>query len=152
MKRYVLPLVFILLITGGCGGRGSKEPKTGEASEKPDSRKITIKHYSLAKAPQNIRRAADKYMAKETGFFLRGEDRYWVLVIRGEKPTGGYDVTISDALLSVSNGESKLTVKYRYSDPPPGQFVTQSLTYPKDLVLLEGLEEKPDKTEFIKIE
>jgi len=145
MKRYVLLLVFILLITGGCGGRGSKEPKTGEASEKPDSRKITIKHYSLAKAPQNIRRAADKYMAKETGLFLRGEDR-------GEKPTGGYDVRISDALMSVSNGESKLTVKYRYSDPAPGQFVTQSLTYPKDLVLLEGLEEKPDKTEFIKIE
>lgn len=154
MRKWVIPLACLMLITtGGCGGEKSKEPKSPPASEKPKAKvqpgRIPFEPYSLAKAPAEVQTAAEENKAKETALLVEAKGKYWLLLTRGLKPTGGYAVRVLDVYLDVAgNGISTLKVAYKYIDPDPNQFVTQVLTYPVEVVLLKGLTRKPDQMVF----
>jgi len=62
----------------------------------------------------------------------------YILVTYGEKPTGGHEVRITD----VVETPEALVVKVDLVDPPPGQPVTQALTYPYDLVVTAPTEKE----------
>jgi len=53
-----------------------------------------------------------------------------VAVFLGDKPTGGYDVTISRA----QRGHDSVVIYFRERVPAPGALVTQSLTQPFHVV------------------
>lgn len=57
----------------------------------------------------------------------------YVLITEGMKPTGGYGVEV----VGVVAGEDRLEVRVRSSAPAPGDIVTEALTYPYDLIILE---------------
>ena len=57
----------------------------------------------------------------------------YLLVTYGEKPTGGYDVEITD----ISEKENKLVVTAHFTEPGKDDIVTEALTYPYDLAMLE---------------
>lgn len=58
-------------------------------------------------------------------------DKIYVIVTRGEKPTGGYDIGISDMKLVNNDDETQTLVVYTtFTDPKPGDIVTQVITYP----------------------
>jgi hypothetical protein len=56
-----------------------------------------------------------------------------VVASAGMKPTGGYRVEILN--LPVKDGT--LTVRWKLNSPPPGGIVTQVITYPAEMVLIE---------------
>lgn len=60
----------------------------------------------------------------------------YVLVTEGMKPTGGYGVEVEE----VVEREDKLELVVRSYAPKPGQMVTEALTYPYDLIILENKE------------
>ncbi len=60
-------------------------------------------------------------------------DELYILVTYGEKPTGGFDVEIA----AVVEQEEKLVVTANFSEPGEDKVVTQALTYPYDLVVVE---------------
>lgn len=62
------------------------------------------------------------------------DGKRYVLITAGEKPTGGYAVTVEE----VREVDDHLEVVVRFTRPAPGQMVIQVLTYPYDLVVLEN--------------
>ena len=61
------------------------------------------------------------------------EDILYLLVTYGEKPTGGYSVEITD----IKEEEGKLIVTAYFTKPGEDEMVTQALTYPYDLAMLD---------------
>ena len=64
-----------------------------------------------------------------------------IMVALGEKPTGGYDVTIQQ----VTRGEhGQWLAEVKITEPGPDDMVTQAITYPYALVAVEdGEDEMP---------
>ncbi len=57
----------------------------------------------------------------------------YILVTYGEKPTGGYAVEIT----GVEEKSDKLVVTVKFTEPGPDDIVTQALTYPYDLMVID---------------
>jgi len=138
----------MFLIMGGCyNGKG---PDAGQKDTVPQRRKIAFEPFDLSRAPSQVSDAAKTNKAKGGSLLLEDQGRFWVLLARGEKPTGGYGIRVTNVVMETDpNGKRKLEVTYEHIDPQPGQFVTQALTYPMELVWLKGLQERPDEVRFI---
>ena len=69
------------------------------------------------------------------------DDARLIMVSLGEKPTGGYDVTIQQ----VTRGEhGQWLAEVKITEPGPDDMVTQAITYPYALVAVEdGEDEMP---------
>lgn len=63
---------------------------------------------------------------KDNGFL-------YILVTYGEKPTGGYAVEIT----GVAEKADRLVVTVKFAEPGPDDMVTQALTYPYDLMIID---------------
>ncbi len=61
------------------------------------------------------------------------EDKIFMVVHRGEKPTGGYAVEIFSVR---EDYPGRITVKVKLTDPDPGDFVIQAFTYPATAVAI----------------
>lgn len=72
---------------------------------------------------------------------LVGGDTY-ILITRGIKNTGGYDVTIEH----IEEIDGRLKVYADWSDPSKGELVTQSITHPYVLAKVEG---KYNEVDFV---
>ena len=64
---------------------------------------------------------------------IDGENLY-LLVTYGEKPTGGFSVEITE----IVKEKDKLVVTANFNEPGKDEMVTQALTYPYSLVIIEA--------------
>lgn len=62
------------------------------------------------------------------------DDKTYIVVARGERPTGGYEVRIMDALLR----DDHVEVRVRFTRPGPEAMVTQAITYPHDVAAIRA--------------
>jgi hypothetical protein len=62
---------------------------------------------------------------------------YW-----GEKPTGGYSLTVESARLR----GNRVTVRLALREPPPDAILTQSLTYPYVVAVVHDVDPQRDFT------
>ncbi len=63
-------------------------------------------------------------------------DLLYILVTYGEKPTGGYVVEIDE----VEKRDQTLVVTAEFTEPGEDEIVTQAITYPYDLAVVEETE------------
>lgn len=75
------------------------------------------------------------------------EEKIYVVVTRGEKPTAGYDITIEKMKLENIEGKKNLVVTARFIEPEAGQSVAQVISYPYKVAITE-LESLPDSIEL----
>ncbi len=66
------------------------------------------------------------------------EDALYLLVTYGEQPTGGYHVDIKQ----VAEKEDEIVVTVQFTEPGEEDMVTQALTYPYDLYVIEDTEKE----------
>lgn len=64
------------------------------------------------------------------------EDYRYVLITDGMRQSGGYAVEIQ----SVNETATALEIQVKHTEPLPGQIVTEALTYPYDLIIVENKE------------
>ncbi len=89
-----------------------------------------------------------QYKQLERALACSYNSEVYVIVTRGEKPTGGYDIDIVDMKLVKEDDETETLVVYTsFTDPEPGDIVTQVITYPYE-VAKTNLERLPDKIEL----
>lgn len=89
-----------------------------------------------------------EYRDMERALACIADDKIYVVAMRGEKPTTGYDIAIDSMSLSEDKeGESTLTVNVLFTDPQAGASLTQAQTYPY-AAAETNLEELPDKIEM----
>jgi len=83
--------------------------------------------------PVEIREWVEESREKFLGQTREHEDKLYLLVTYGEKPTGGYAVEIT----GVTKTENRVIVTASFTEPAEDEMVTQALTYPYDLVVIE---------------
>jgi hypothetical protein len=64
---------------------------------------------------------------------MEHEGVLYLLVTYGEKPTGGFEVEIT----GIDEEEDRLVVTAHFTEPGEDDIVTQALTYPYDLAMLD---------------
>lgn len=98
--------------------------------------------------PQDIvSQVIPEYRDLERALACMVDDKVYIFVSRGEKPTSGFDVNIDKMFLEEKDGVTNLAVYADFTDPEPGVALTQILTYPLK-VAETGLTELPDQIEL----
>lgn len=75
------------------------------------------------------------------------DEKIYIVVTRGEKPTAGYDVSIEKVKLEKAGDGSNLVVTAKFTDPPQGETVSRIVTYPY-VVAETDLKVLPDTIEL----
>ena len=90
----------------------------------------------------------EENIPQERALACVADDKIYVVAMRGEKPTTGYDIAIDSMTLSSDkDGNDTLTVNVLFTDPQAGASLTQAQTYPY-IAAETNLEELPDKIEM----
>lgn len=132
----MLFLLFLcLLLTAGC----SKIPEVVD---------VAFSRVSMTEAPQEIRKAVEENREKEKAAVYVFDQEVYIVITRGEKPTGGYGVEVVDIDKYILDEDRfAVKVKVKYIDPEPGQPVTQAITYPF-IIVKTDLKDIPLDTQF----
>ncbi len=155
----VLVLALGLLVSGcGCGATDQE----GENGNQIDT--IEFTRPDPKEVPGHVAKWADGLAhRKEAGlYYVEGDDITYILVCLGEQPTGGYAVEVTQIEKeNCLDGACELTVELEVTEPGEDESVTQALTYPFDLVTVEGtghdfslseMEDSPFGEDFEKFE
>ena len=86
-------------------------------------------------APQEVVDLLNCSVATELAQSYTLGEKTYLIVTRGSKPTGGYGVQIEE----VTETQTEVIVKVRYDDPAPDDEVTQAITYPNIIGMVEKL-------------
>ncbi len=113
-----------------------------------DDKEVPFEVLSEEMIPQKIQEIMPRYKNLERALACKVNDEIYVIATRGEKPTGGYTITL-DRIEQVKDEDEKirLVVYTTFEDPEPGSIVTQALTYPYVVAKTE-LTQLPDKIEL----
>jgi hypothetical protein len=93
----------------------------------------TVDFITLAdtEIPQEITtQVIPDYRSLERALACKVDDKVFVMVSRGEKPTSGFDLDIDRMVIEDKNGSTNLIVYVIFRDPEPGVALSQVLTYP----------------------
>ena len=88
-----------------------------------------------------------EYKQLERALACMVDETVYVIATRGEKPTSGYGVRIDKMKLEERDGLNKLVVYAVFTDPKPGEVLSQVLTYPYQ-VTSTALPLLPDEIEL----
>jgi hypothetical protein len=126
-------LVMLLLLLAGCSaGDGSEEPRDlrverissdapGQGPRQPQAVVATSAAALSGEVGANVPNSG-------SGTYLAA---YW-----GEKPTGGYSMSVRSARLE----GSRVTVRLALKEPPRDAILTQALTYPYAVAVIRELD------------
>jgi hypothetical protein len=98
--------------------------------------------------PQQITsQVIPEYRSLERALACMVDDKVYVMVSRGEKPTSGYEIAIEKMSITENNDLATLSVYTAFKDPQPGTALTQVLTYPLQVAETD-LTSLPDQIEL----
>ena len=142
----VLGVGLVLLVIGCSGEDGTGSP---EPAERRDLRVEQISAGTLPQGPVDPRAvvaasAADLQRASGVEVPNSGGGTYLIL-LWGEQPTGGYSLAVRSARLE----GDRVEVRLRLQEPPPGEMVTDALTYPYAVAVLRDLDPEGKTFAFI---
>ncbi|MBR3755736.1 MAG: protease complex subunit PrcB family protein [Firmicutes bacterium] len=131
----VLGLVLIALIIGFgiYGGNGEVKFEDVQTKSMPRELEADI-------IPQ--------YRDIERALACKISDEIYILAMRGEKPTSGYEIQITELQLKNENQKTKLVVYADFADPAKPENMAQVKSYPISVVKAE-LSGLPDTIELI---
>lgn len=125
-KHYIIIGILILIILGLL--------LSHKILNKGDD-EVKFRVLESSEIPEKIKEILPKYLSEEKALTCRLNDEIYVVVTRGEKRTGGYSVEVDNIIKEESKeGEFKITVIAKYSDPEPNEIVTQGFDYPFTIV------------------
>lgn len=124
MKKFLIILITLFtIVVSGCG------VNSDSINSKDTTVGIPIKKVSFNEAPFKVQEWARPIIGSPNMTWMHFEDRTYLIVARGKRSTGGYDVKIQT--VEVKNQD--VVVTYTIIDPKPGQMVTEAITFPYDL-------------------
>lgn len=92
----------------------------------PEVPELEFRSISIFQAPPQVERMVQQQRKEEGAAVYVSDDAVYIVVARGEKPTGGYGIRVVD----IEEEEDGFNVHVEYLDPKPGQLVAQVVTYP----------------------
>lgn len=145
------PILFLILLSA-CSTAGDPGPSDGSSREGSKPRDLRVERVAAGAPgegparPRVILAPSAEALSGELGAKIRGSGGgTYLLVHRGERPTGGYSVAVAGARVE----GDRVTVRLRLKDPPPDAMVTQSLTYPYEISVLRDLAPEGKSFSFV---
>ncbi len=135
----VAAVAILLVISGvvyGIGNWSEKDDIESNGTEAEEISYATVE--DLASLPEAVGEAVE-HLKLERGYFVFNEpafdtgDKMYIMVSSGERPTGGYEISIEKVQLK--NGVLEILVQE--TEPGEDEIVTQALTYPHKILSLE---------------
>ncbi|MEG0829723.1 MAG: protease complex subunit PrcB family protein [Anaerovoracaceae bacterium] len=109
---------------------------------------VEFKQIGENQIPQEITsQVIPEYRTLERALACVVEDKIYVVVTRGEKPTSGFDLSISKMVLEDKDGQTNLIVYADFKDPAKKMALSQVLTYPVQVTKTQ-LSKLPDTIEL----
>lgn len=133
----LLALLSCLLLMTACSVAGGAADRSAD-----DPRSVAFQVVDI-EAPQ-----LDDLRTQPPGaYWITVDDKPYLAVTAGEKPTAGYVVRIE----TVAYDGSALLVRARLQEPKPGDMVAQVITYPMAILSIqdESLHQLPATVEWI---
>lgn len=125
---FILILIAGLLLLTGCEIPADPlEPADPDEVTEPGE--VELPDQLPAEVELWIEQSMERFMAQT----LEHEGILYLLVTYGEKPTGGYAVEITE----ITEAEDKVLVTVHFTEPGEDEVVTQALTYPYDLAMID---------------
>jgi hypothetical protein len=131
-------MVLLLVLAVGCSADDGTEPSSGTTGPSEELRVEGISSGAPGQGPARPRvvlAPSAAALSQEIGAAVPDSGggtylaAYW-----GEKPTGGYSLSVRSARLE---GE-RVSVQLSLKEPPPDAIVTQALTYPFTVAVVHG--------------
>ncbi|NLW21705.1 MAG: protease complex subunit PrcB family protein [Tissierellia bacterium] len=98
-------------------------------------RTVKYKVLDSSEIPEKIKEILPKYLSEERALTCRINDEIYVLVTRGEKQTGGYEVEVEKIIKEPkSKDDFELVVYAKFKDPDIDDIVAQGFSYPFTIV------------------
>lgn len=94
---------------------------------------VELERIPTSSIPPVVAEWVDSVKERQGLHRLNHDGRTWVMVAWGEKPTGGYEVTIEEAERTATG---VIVFSVDLSSPEPDALVSQVITYPYDLVAI----------------
>lgn len=125
--RVMAVTIFVasLFFVYGCGDPVSAD----EPAEPGEEIEVTLPDELPAEVQAWVDGAQDRFGAQTKIH----EGLLYMLVTYGEKPTGGYSVDITE----IVTAEDQVEVTVHFTEPGEDEMVTQALTYPYDLAMMD---------------
>lgn len=151
IRKLILVTLIItaLLLLLGCNGATGTDPEAvpeqeenNETTEPPNPEETDetegqdeadVDSSTADQLPEDIQAWIESSKQYLQGQTKSVNGKLYILVTYGEKPTGGYTVEITDTEVK----EDELLVTAEFTEPGPDEIVTQALTYPYDLVVID---------------
>jgi hypothetical protein len=124
MKKILLLAMVALLFFSGC----ADQPVDQDNVVNPEDQDL-----QEDVLPEEISTWVEESLMLFLGQARVYNDKLYLLVTYGEKPTGGYSVAITD----ITERDDRLEVTINFTDPAEDEMVTQALTYPYELVVID---------------
>lgn len=144
LRQVILMGCFVLILAfTGCGSEtdGSKGSSESDAAAKPDSSKaqVEFRQEPVEQLPEEVKNHFDRLTSSPQGGHasIPHGSRIFLIVSAGQRPTGGYQVKITDI---VRKGET-VHIYAEEIAPAEGSTVTQAITYPAAVVSISQKDE-----------
>lgn len=149
MKRHVIRNVMLVMLSAllltGCGSGTTEDEKMSEdgpiTREKTD---LAFRTIEVDEAPDRVRKWIEKNQSDESKKVFHADGKTYVVIILGQKSTGGYAVNIEAMELSKvvspdsKAGQGTVKVTYNVVEPEQGSINIQVLTYPMAIAEIDG--------------
>ena len=155
----LLLLAVLLLHAAGCAAGDDAftpspdRPETMETADEPRAPRTLRVERIFSNAPGQgphrpsvILAPSSSALARELGAEIPDSGRgtylisYW-----GERPTGGYSLTVESARLK----GNRVTVRLGLKEPPPAAILTQALTYPYVVAVVRDVDPRGEDFSFV---
>lgn len=129
MRHIILLLTMVIaIVISGCQNNSS-EPENSTGGEEV-SEEVAFETVQLNNAPADIQTTLQQKWLEKSTFTIPSGDHLYIIITRGEMPTGGYSVTIDN----IQKQGNELLVTYVTKDPKKDEMVTQAITKPFTIV------------------
>ena len=138
----------VLILLGLLGGGGYMLAGSGMLDRFTGGKTVEFRQLAEEEIPQAIvKDVIPEYRDLERALGCVLDGKVYVVVTRGEKPTAGFGLEISQMKLENTEQGQSLIVTALFTDPPEGETVAQVITYPLQVAETQ-LTELPDTIEL----
>ncbi|WP_077329541.1 protease complex subunit PrcB family protein [Virgibacillus siamensis] len=131
-----LVIITLIILLSGCGS-GLKEDDSMAGQKENGSLSVKI-----SAVPDTVQKWIEKNQSKQQNKVFRADGKTYVVILLGEKNTGGYNVEV-EKIKQTGNDEASNVVSYRVTEPAKGSVNIQVLTYPMAIAALDSDVEGP---------
>ncbi|MBN8207151.1 protease complex subunit PrcB family protein [Bacillus sp. NTK071] len=102
MRGYLLILSILFVVLAGCGNNSPESSSTESDGGDQMKKELSFETVKMQNAPRDIQATVQQKWLEKSTFTVPSGDDLYIIITRGEMPTGGYSVQV-DSIVEEGN-------------------------------------------------